>query len=150
MNNTSFRNNCGFGKRMEYFIISKMLEQNLDVYIPLVDDIGIDAIVRKNDKSFVQVQIKARSNEVKDGNAALFAGITHPERENYFFILYSQRLDVMWIFSSTEFVKLARRNKTGKNTGKYSIKLNGTRKGKEYPLDKYKAFICEDFEKIFS
>jgi len=46
MNNT-FRHNAGFGKRMEYFVISKMLEQVLDVYIPLIDDFGIDAVVRK-------------------------------------------------------------------------------------------------------
>ena len=53
-----FRHNDGFGKRMEYFVISKMLEQGLDVYIPLIDDNGIDAVIRKQDGSFVEVQIK--------------------------------------------------------------------------------------------
>ncbi|HKB44733.1 MAG TPA: hypothetical protein VKC90_10090 [Chitinophagaceae bacterium] len=58
----TFRHNAGFGKRMEFFVISKMLEQGLDVYIPLVDDFGIDAIVRKGDGSFVELQIKALQN----------------------------------------------------------------------------------------
>jgi len=63
MSNT-FSHNAGFGKRMEFFVISKMLEQGLDVYIPLVDDFGIDAIVRKKYGSFVELQIKARSKDV--------------------------------------------------------------------------------------
>lgn len=63
MSNT-FRHNAGFGKRMEYYVISKMLEQGLDVYIPLIDDFAIDAIVRKKDGTFIEIQIKARSKGV--------------------------------------------------------------------------------------
>ena len=75
---------------MEFFVISKMLEQGLDVYIPIVDDFGIDAVIRKKDGSFIELQIKARSNDVKFGDAALFAAITHEVRNNYYFLFYSQ------------------------------------------------------------
>jgi len=34
---------------MEYWIIGRMLKEGLDVYVPLVDDFGIDAIIRKKD-----------------------------------------------------------------------------------------------------
>jgi hypothetical protein len=34
---------------MEYWLISQMLREGLDVYVPLVDDFGIDAVVRKQD-----------------------------------------------------------------------------------------------------
>ena len=85
MSNT-FRNNAGFGKRMEYFVISRMLEQGLDVYTPLIDDFGIDAVVRKKNGSFVELQIKARSKDVLFGDAALFAAITHEQRDNYYFV----------------------------------------------------------------
>ena len=30
------------GRRIEYWLISRMLREGLDVYIPLVDDFGID------------------------------------------------------------------------------------------------------------
>lgn len=56
-----FRHSAGFGKRIEYWIIGNMLKEGLDVYIPLVDDDAIDAVVRRTDGSFVTVQIKARS-----------------------------------------------------------------------------------------
>ena len=35
----TFRHSAGFGKRMEYWIIGKMLKEGLDVYVPLVDDV---------------------------------------------------------------------------------------------------------------
>ena len=64
-----------------------MLREGLDVYVPLVGDFGIDAVIRKQDNEFIEVQIKARSNTVIDGNAALFAAIVHPlPRNNYYFI----------------------------------------------------------------
>lgn len=48
---------------MEFLIISEMLCQGLDVYRPVVDDKGIDAVIRRDDGTYVEVQIKARSND---------------------------------------------------------------------------------------
>ncbi len=147
MSNT-FRHNAGFGKRMEFFVISKMLEQGLDVYIPLVDDFGIDAVIRKKDGSFIELQIKARSNDVKFGDAALFAAITHEVRNNYYFLFYSQRMDKTWILSSEEFVNLAVENKTGKNKGKRSIWFNGknTKKNLEHPYPRFDKYLHDNFD----
>ena len=74
-----FRHSVGFGKRMEFWIIGEMLRLGLDVYIPLVDDRGVDAVVRRPDGSFVELQIKARFKKVKLGDAALFGAIQHLE-----------------------------------------------------------------------
>ena len=147
MSNT-FRHNAGFGKRMEYFVISKMLEQGLDVYIPLIDDFGIDAVVRKKDGSFVELQIKARSKDVLFGDAALFAAITHEQRDNYYFVFYSHRMDRTWILSSQEFVDNAVQNKTGKNKGKRSIWFNGkdTKKKTEHPKPQWDKFLHTNFD----
>jgi len=147
MSNT-FRHNAGFGKRMEYYVISKMLEQGLDVYIPLIDDFAIDAVVRKEDGTFVELQIKARSKDVKFGDAALFAAITHEHRANYYFVFYSHRLDKMWILSSEDFINEAVQNKTGKNKGKRSIWFNGknTRNNSEHPLPRFDKYIHENFD----
>lgn len=71
----TFRHSAGFGKRMEYWIIGRMLKEGLDVYVPLVDDDAIDAVIRRDDGSFITVQIKARSQNVVAGDAALFAAI---------------------------------------------------------------------------
>lgn len=147
MTNT-FRHNAGFGKRMEYYVISKMLEQGLDVYIPLVDDFGIDAVIRKKDRTFVEIQIKARSSDVKFGDAALFSGLTHELRENYYFVFYSHRMKRTWILSSKEFIENSVQNKTGKNIGKRSIWFNekSIKKLLEHPKPKFDRYLHEDFD----
>ena len=71
----SFRHSAGFGKRMEYYLIGQMPMEDLDVYVPLVDDHGVDCIIKKKDGSFIEVHIEARSNDVADGDAALFATV---------------------------------------------------------------------------
>ena len=70
----SFRNTASFGKRIEYYVVGLMLKEGLDVYMPLVDDDAIDAVVKKPDGSFVEVQIKARSKDVIFGDARLLHG----------------------------------------------------------------------------
>jgi hypothetical protein len=88
---------------MEYWVIGRMLKEGLDVYVPLVDDFGIDAIVRRPD-SYLELQIKARSATIGSGSAALFAAIQHDPRKNYYFVFYSERMDATWIMSSEEFI----------------------------------------------
>ena len=80
----SFRHSAGFGKRVEYNLIGKMLMEGLDVYVPLVDDHGVDCVIKKEDGTFIEVQIKARSNEVKFGDGALFSAITHEPSKNFY------------------------------------------------------------------
>ena len=83
----SFRNSAAFGKRIEYWIIGRMLKEGIDVYVPLVDDHAVDAIIKRKDGSTALIQIKARSKEVIAGDAALFAAIPHDEvRLNYWFL----------------------------------------------------------------
>ncbi len=141
----TFRHSAGFGKRMEYWIIGLMLKEGIDVYVPLVDDNAIDAVVRRPDGSFAEIQIKARSKTVQMGHAALYAAIEHEHRENYFFVFYSERLDSLWIMSSEEFINESSQNKTGRNAGKRSVWFNGKRKNKE--SGEYKEHIHKRFEK---
>jgi hypothetical protein len=150
----SFRSSAGFGKRIEYWIIGRMLKEGMDVYVPLVDDHAVDAIVRRPDGTIALVQIKARSRDVVDRDAALFAAIQHDHREHYWFIFYSERLDLMWILTSAEFVASAVRNKSGKNVGKRSIWFNGakvnkaTGKREEYCKPQWTKYLATDFSRI--
>ena len=58
---TRFRHSASFGKRQEFGAIAELLRRGYDVYITLVDDQGIDCIVRQGPDKFYDVQIKARS-----------------------------------------------------------------------------------------
>ncbi|MBR1662671.1 MAG: hypothetical protein IJ694_10435 [Acidaminococcaceae bacterium] len=150
----SFRHTAGFGKRMEYNLIGKMLMEGLDVYVPLVDDHGVDCVIKREDGTFIEVQIKARSREVIDGDAALFAAIPHELTDNFYFVFYSERLDMMWILSSEEFLKECVTNKKGKNAGKHSIWFNGNRTEKktgerhEYCKKQFERYLCKDFARF--
>lgn len=151
----TFRNSAAFGKRIEYWIIGRMLKEGIDVYVPLVDDHAVDAIIKRPDGSTALIQIKARSKEVIAGDAALFAAIPHDEvRLNYWFVFYSERMDMVWIVSSAEFDREAVKNKTGKNIGLRSVWFNGKRKNKqtgiveEYCKPQWEKYIATDFSRI--
>ena len=139
---------------MEYNLVGKMLMEGLDVYLPLVDDHGVDCVIKKEDGTFIEVQIKARSNEVAEGDAALFAAITHELTPNFYFVFYSERLNSMWIMSSEEFLSECVTNKNGKNKGKRSIWFNGKRTDKasgrkvEYCKKQFEKYLCNDFSRF--
>lgn len=150
----TFRHSAGFGKRIEYWIIGRMLKEGMDVYVPLVDDHAVDAIVKRNDGTIAQIQIKARSGNCAEGDAALFAAIPHPEeRHDYWFVFYSERMDRIWILSSAEFPSESIANKTGKNIGLRTIWFNGKRRNKTltselYCKARYEKYLASDFTRI--
>ena len=150
----TFRDSASFGKRMEYYIIGRMLKEGLDCYMPLVDDDGIDVVIRKSDGQYIEVQIKARSKEVAIGDCALFAAMKHKERENYYFVFYSERLDTTLIMSSEEYLAECNTNRNGKNVGKRSIWFNGCKTNKEtgekeeYIKPRFEKYIVTDFSRF--
>jgi len=140
----SFRHSKSFGERCEYAAIAELLKRGLDVYKTLVDDRGIDCIVRINNKRYIDIQIKARSKNVREGDEAFFAGLEILPRENFFYIFYSEYLDTFWVIPSRDVVKKAWKAKSGENVGTYNIYLIGHKKGKAYPLDRYKKYENEN------
>lgn len=151
---TSFRDKASYGKRVEYMIISKMLMEGMDVYVPLVDDHGVDCVVKKADGTFVEVQIKATSKNCDTRYCAMFSAIWHEKTPNYYFVFYSETLDTIWLLSSEEFVSLSSQSSSGKNKGQRAIQFNGCRTDKNtkekipYCSEKYKQFICTNFDRI--
>lgn len=148
----SFRHSAAFGKRIEYYVIGLMLKEGLDVFLPMVDDDAIDAVVKKTDGTFAEVQIKARSKDVVFGDGALFAAIPHEYRPNYWFVFYSERIDKIMILSSKEFIKEAAQNKSGKNKGKRTIWFNGknTKQNTEYIKPQYEKYVVSNFNRILT
>ena len=149
---SSFRHTAAFGNRIEFYIVGLMLKEGLDVYLPLVDDDAIDAVVKRPDGRFVEVQIKARSKDIIFGDAALFAALTHELRKNYWFVFYSERMDTIWIMSSQEFIAESNTNKRGKNMGLRSIWFNGknTKKQTEHVKPQFKQYVATNFQIILN
>jgi hypothetical protein len=130
----SFRSLASFGKRQEFVAISELLRRGYDVYQTLVDDQGIDCIIRKvvdGRPVYIDLQIKARSKDCKPYDAARFAAFEVKDpRENFLFMFYAEQLRSYWIIPSLDLVRLGSKNVKGKNVGKYHILLSGFREGK--------------------
>jgi hypothetical protein len=149
-----FRHSAGFGKRIEFWLIGQMLKEGLDLYVPLVDDMAIDAVVRRADGSFIEVQLKARSRDIDPLDAGLFSAMRHELRANYWFVFYSEWLHTTWIMSSQEFLDESIQNKSGKNVGLRSIWFNGMRRNKDtgvrepYVKDRFLKYVATDFSRL--
>lgn len=131
MANHGYRDSASFGKRQEYVVVAELLRNGFDVYMTLVDDQGIDCIIRLDNNRYLDIQIKARSKTAQQWN--FFAAMTIEPQDNYFFIFYLEANDTLWVLPSQDVVKLAVRNKSGKNAGKFSLTLpksSSTEKGK--------------------
>jgi hypothetical protein len=64
----AYRDTASFGRRHEYIAAAELLKRGFDIYMTLVDDQGIDCIIRLDENRYIDVQIKARSRTAKYGN----------------------------------------------------------------------------------
>jgi hypothetical protein len=71
-----------FGKHCEHLVFAELLKRGLDTYLPIVDDKGVDCIIRNNNGTHLDIQIKGR------GPRWIFNFGSVESRPNYFFILY--------------------------------------------------------------
>ena len=139
----AFRHSAGFGRRMEYWLIGQMLREGLDVYVPLVDDFGIDAVIRKRDNQFIEIQIKARSRTVLLGDTALFAAIDHPEpRRSYYFVPFGAARGHV-----DHVVGTIHQEPPRTSPAKCWQTINQVQwyEGGRYPVERYKQYQAEDF-----
>lgn len=139
-----FRDSASFGKRQEYSAVAELLKRGFDVYMTLVDDQGIDCVVRLDARRYVDIQIKARSRTAKNWN--LFAAMSFDPRENLYFIFYTEKNETYWTIPSVELVGLcARIKKKGKHHGKRTMSVpasaetnDAKRTAKAKKFDRYK------------
>lgn len=143
-----FFTTASFGKRVEYTVIAKMLRAGLDVYLPMVDDKGIDCLVRKNDGSVAGIQIKGRSRNCGISSAGRFSAISIQPRPNYYIIFYSEACGngAIWLMRTLDFASVAIRNKKGKNLRK-SARFSDLPKGWHPParVDCLQFFMMTPF-----
>ena len=124
-----YRDTASFGKRQEYSVISELLKRGFDVYMTLVDDQGIDCVIRINNKRYLDIQIKARSKGVKNWN--LFPQLYFESRDNFYFIFYTEKDNNFWIIPSEDIKNLGNKMKSGKNIGTISLRIPKSDKGRE-------------------
>ena len=117
----SYRDTASYGKRREYIAIAELLKRGFDVYMTLVDDQGIDCVIRINETRYLDIQIKARSKKAKQWN--FFAAMSFEPRENLYFIFYTEVNDSYWIIPSLDVAEFGSQNVSGKHSGKRHLSL---------------------------
>lgn len=97
-----YRSSASFGKRQEFIAIAELLRRKFDVYLTLVDDQQIDCIIRQEKSGqlwYLDIQIKARSNDAHNGGLFAALEIRQP-REHFYFIFYSEQAHTYWVIPS--------------------------------------------------
>lgn len=129
----AYRDTASYGKRQEYIAVAELLRRGFDVYMTLVDDQGVDCVVRLDSERYIDLQIKARSKTAKMWNA--FGPLLFEPRANYYFMFYTERDGNYWIIPSLELEPLCFKNKTGKYVGRMRVDLpksTSAKKAKQY------------------
>jgi hypothetical protein len=94
----AYRDAASFGRRHEFVAAAELLKRGFDVDMTLVDDQGIDCIIRLDESHYIDVQIKARSCTAKHCN--FFAAIKFKPRANLWFIFYTEINQHFWVMPS--------------------------------------------------
>lgn len=132
------------GRFGEYLVILNLIERGFDVYPSLVDDKGIDLVIRNLEGKYLEIQIKSVWSET---NKEWFQIQTPADdnlvREN-FFIICLDRSKVCWVFPSKVFFDLTYSTKSRRKKGGFTFDLNlatkkrGNNKVNRELLKKYK------------
>ena len=72
------------GKGAEFLVFSELLRRDANLYLPVVDT-GIDAVVRKKDGIYLEIQVKSTEAEEQAGYFNVYDLDKHPQ--DRFFII---------------------------------------------------------------
>ena len=114
------------GKLGELWVFGKLLDKGVNVYLPLVDEEGIDAIIRKRDGSLLEIQVK--STRAKDMAGYFNVNAKLHSRQTLFIVCVdlspldelSGKQPEVWIFPSEKFIQYST-----PTSGEYRLALPG-------------------------
>lgn len=116
------------GKWAELRVIGELVREGFTaIYTPVIDVEGVDIIVKREDGSYSEIQVKSRSR-MEDS----FQVRGLKQKENLFLVLHVLNTDDFWIIPSADFIDLAR--KTG-NSYVLSSSTENRKKMQKYRND---------------
>lgn len=71
------------GKAFEYRIITELLQNGFEVFLPTVDDRGVDCLIKNKAGQYIEMQIKGRRRDARN----IFNISPFTPRSNYFFAI---------------------------------------------------------------
>ncbi|HKZ50574.1 MAG TPA: hypothetical protein VJ256_02275 [Dehalococcoidia bacterium] len=93
------------GKQGELLVLGELLKRGAKVYVPLVDVEGIDAVLRRPDGSYAELQVKTA---VRRKNRPRWFRVPNLEpRRNLYIVCVALREQEIWVIPSKEFHEYA-------------------------------------------
>jgi len=71
------------GKLAGFFVFGELVKRRADLYLPIIDIKGIDAILRKKDGAYIEIQVKSTQKEDQAGYFNVYDLEQHPEDKFY-------------------------------------------------------------------
>lgn len=125
-----------FGKSCEYRVMSELLDRSLDVYTPIVDDKGIDCIIRREDGKHIDLQIKGRKP------TWIFNIAKFEPRDNYYFALLAKDRKIYIVPSKILAKWLDGKKKITLSQGKRA-ELEQYKEQPDYALEELRAILTD-------
>src|SRR2546428_11414080 len=99
------------GKRWEFFTFGRLLEKAYSVFLPAVDNEGIDCLVDVGHWRYKEIQVKSSAR-------GTFSVRNFESRDSYYIVCvlagpHSQQPEDVWVIPSELFGKLGHRTKDG-------------------------------------
>lgn len=129
------------GRQGEYKVISKFMEHDLLVYIPIVDIEGIDCIIHNQKNRLIKIQIKTRLLKEKKARKFIVSNIK-PDEDTFVCCYYMDK-DDLWVIPSIKFCQVCYQN----TKGHYELDLGPSKKRL---LSKYAGELGIDLLKLGS
>jgi len=121
------------GKQAEFLVFGELIRRGADLYLPVIDK-GIDAIIRKEDGSYLQIQVKSTEASEQAGwfnvwDLELYKG------RNLFIVCVemSKEPPEIWVLPSEVFMEYANVSKSKEGWNKYTLGIDSkdTKHGNE-------------------
>ena len=121
------------GKRAEFFVFGELIKGRADVYLPIIDT-GIDAIVRREDGTHLDIQVKSTEASKQAGCFNVW-DLEWYEGKGLFIVCVemSKATPEIWILPSEVFRKHANVSKSKEGWYKYTLDIDAkdTKHGNE-------------------
>ena len=97
------------GKTAEFLVFSELIRRGADLYLPVIG-IGIDAIIKKKDGTYLEIQVKSTEEDEQAGYFNVYDLDKHP-KGRFFIICVDMNKNRakekgkpnIWVLSATDF-----------------------------------------------
>jgi len=131
------------GKGAELIVFGKLIRRGVDLYIPIVD-IGIDAIIKKKDGTYLQIQVKSTEADEQAGWFNVW-DLERYEGKGLFIVCVdmSKEPPEIWILPSEVFMDYANVSKSKEGWYKYTLGIDSkdTKHGNELRRNLLKEYL---------